>query len=83
MDHLISARRPDQVIVNKKKKRKKKTCQIVNIVVPADHGWGGLEFKTTTIHRAVEVGLNTEKSPGDVTQTPVKNQQIELVWKIC
>ena len=32
-DHLISARRPDQVIVN----NEKKTCRIVNITVPADH----------------------------------------------
>ena len=33
-DHLISARRPDQVIVNKKKKR---TSRIVDFVIPADH----------------------------------------------
>ena len=30
--HLISARRPDQVIINKKKR----TCQIVDFAVPAD-----------------------------------------------
>ena len=41
-DHLISTRRPDLVIVNKKKKKKKKkekkekrTCRIVNFAVPA------------------------------------------------
>ena len=34
----------------------------------------------------VENGQNTEKSPGDlrrlaVTQTPVKNHQLTLIWK--
>ena len=33
-DHLISARRPDLMIVKKKKKR---TCRIVDYAVPADH----------------------------------------------
>ena len=32
-DHLISARRPDLVIINKKKR----TCKIVNFATPADH----------------------------------------------
>ena len=48
-DHLITDRRPDQVIVNKKKKKKKKkkerkkknkekrTCRIVDFAVPTDH----------------------------------------------
>ena len=35
-DHLISARRPDLIIINKKKK-KKKICKIVDFAVPADH----------------------------------------------
>ena len=34
-DHLISARRPDLVIINKKKK--KKISQTVDFAVPADH----------------------------------------------
>ena len=34
MDHLISVRRPDLIIINKKKKR---TCKIVEFSVPADH----------------------------------------------
>ena len=34
-DHLISARRPDLIIINKKKK--KKTCKIVDFAVPTDH----------------------------------------------
>ena len=34
-DHLILARRPDLVIVNKKK-RKKRTCWIVNFAIPSD-----------------------------------------------
>ena len=33
-DHLISARRPDLVIVSS---RKKKTRQIVDFTIPADH----------------------------------------------
>ena len=33
MDHLISARRPDLIIINKKKK----VCKIVDFAVPADH----------------------------------------------
>ena len=32
-DHLISARRPDLIIINKKKKR---TCKIVDFADPAD-----------------------------------------------
>ena len=36
-DHLILARWPEQVIVNKKEKKKKKTDQIVDLAVPADH----------------------------------------------
>ena len=32
-DHLISARRPDLIIINKKKKR---ICKIVDFAVPAD-----------------------------------------------
>ena len=36
-DHLISARRPDFIIINKKKKKKKRTCKIVYFTVPADH----------------------------------------------
>ena len=34
-DHLIPARRPDLIIINKKKKR---FCKIVDFAVPADHG---------------------------------------------
>ena len=36
-DHLISARRPDLIIINKKKKKKKKISKIVDFAVPADH----------------------------------------------
>ena len=32
-DHLISARRPDLIIINKKKR----TCKIVDFAAPADH----------------------------------------------
>ena len=36
IDHIISARRPNQVIVNKKKK-KKTTCRIMDFTVSVDH----------------------------------------------
>ena len=36
-DHLIPARRPDLIIINKKEKKKKRTCKIVDFAVPADH----------------------------------------------
>ena len=41
-DHVISARRPTFIIINKKqktkkKKTKKKICKIVDFAVPADH----------------------------------------------
>ena len=51
-------------------------------------GTGGFGNKKTNRdhpnYRIVEVGLNTEKSPGDlrrpaVTQTPVENHQLTLV----
>ena len=35
-DHLIPARRPDLIVINKKKK--KRICKIVDFAVPADHG---------------------------------------------
>ena len=39
IDHQISARRPDLIIINKKRKKekKKRTCKIVDFAVPADH----------------------------------------------
>ena len=36
-DHLISTRRLDLIIINKKKKRKKRICKIVDFAVSADH----------------------------------------------
>ena len=36
-DHVIPARRPDLIIINKKKKKRKKICKIVDFAVPADH----------------------------------------------
>ena len=35
-DHLLSAKRPDLIII-KQKKKKKKICKIVDFAVPADH----------------------------------------------
>ena len=40
LDHLITARRPDLVIISnskKRKKEKKRACRIVDFAVPADH----------------------------------------------
>ena len=42
MDHLISARRPDLIIINKKKR----TCKIVDFAVSADHRIKLKECKT-------------------------------------
>ena len=36
-DHLISARGPDLIIINKKKKKKERIYKIVDFSVPADH----------------------------------------------
>ena len=36
-DHLIPARRPVLIIINKKTTKKKRTCKIVDFAVPADH----------------------------------------------
>ena len=36
-DHLIPARRPELVIINKKKKKRKRICKIVDLAVSADH----------------------------------------------
>ena len=36
MNHLISVRRPDLIII-KKKKKEKKICKIINFTVPTDH----------------------------------------------
>ena len=36
-DHLILARRPDFIIINKQQQKKERTCCIVNFAVLADH----------------------------------------------
>ena len=36
-DHLIPARRPDLIIINKKKKKKRKFVNFVDFAVPVDH----------------------------------------------
>ena len=41
MDHLIPARRPDLIILNKKKRN----CKIVDFTVPADHRINMKEFE--------------------------------------
>ena len=37
IDHLISARRPDLTIINKKNQKNKRNCKIVDFAVPAGH----------------------------------------------
>ena len=52
---------------------------------------GGLVNKKTSVNHPdyciINIGQNTEKSPGDrrrlaVTQTPVRNYQLMVAWKI-
>ena len=126
-DNLISARRPDLIIIYQKKK---KTCKIVDFAVldiqrrkkkenekkdkhldlamegdnytnrdwscwyshqRINKGAGGLgSWKTSGDHpnnNIFENGQNTENSHGysrrlAVTQTPVKDHQLKLMWKI-
>ena len=66
------ARRPDLIIITKKMR----ICKIVDFAVPADH----------PNYNIIEIGQNTEKSPGDlrrlaVTRTPLKDNQLTLMWK--
>ena len=46
---------------------------------------GGGRLEITTNYSIIENSQNTEKSPGNlrlaVTQTPVKNHQLKLMWK--
>ena len=37
MDHLISAKRSDLIIINSKKKKKNRNCKIVDFAAPTDH----------------------------------------------
>ena len=118
MDHLISARRLDLIIINKKRtsrivdfadyriklKESEKKDKYLNLVRDDDTncnwcswyshqrisaGIKGLGNKRTIgdhpNYSIVEIGQNTEKSPRDlrfsVTQIPVRNHQLRLVWK--
>ena len=133
-DHLISARRPDLVIINKKKKRTDRIVAFADAVKQRvklkDSEKNdkfqelAIELKKTVEHERdgytncrwcswyshqrigkmtrglgnkrksgdnpnysiVEIGQTTEESPGDlrrlvVTQTPVKDHQLTLMWK--
>ena len=71
MDHVISAGRPDQRIINNKKK-KKRICNIVDFAVPADH----------RIKLKVCEKKDRELKKLVVTQTPVKDQELTLMWKL-
>ena len=46
-DHLIPARRPDFIIINKKKK--KRICNIVDFAVPEDHRINLKEYEKTLL----------------------------------
>ena len=124
-DHLISARRLDLIIINKKReltdyRGKLKKCvkrdKYLNLARELKILWnmkvtikpivigalgtvtkristrsGGLgNYRTGGDHQnycIIEIGENTEKSPGDlrrlvVIQTLVRNHQLMLVWKI-
>ena len=132
-DHLISARRPNLIIIN----IKERTSRILDFAIPANHkiqlkesekkdkyldfarelkktmeregdnytnddcySWyshqkistrnGGLGDKRTggdcPIYYIIEVGQDTENSPGDsrilaVTKILVENHQLTLMWK--
>ena len=123
-DHLISARRPDLLIINNKKKENMQNCRLRCPGWPQNKtegkwkegistwallrnwknygtwrwqlcqriikGIGGLEGRRTSgdypNYNTIENGQNTEKSPENlkrltVTQTPVKNHQLKLMWK--
>ena len=114
-DHLISARRPDLIIINKKKRKFAKLSTLL-FRLTTEYNWKNVKrdlvrelkklwnMKVTIIpiviglyqlwrtsgdhpnYYIIENGQNTEKSPGDlrrlaVTQTPVKNHQLTLIWK--
>ena len=70
----------------------KKLCNMKVIVIPTiqSPGIGGYGNKRMSgdhsNYSIVEIGQNTKKSPEDsrrlaVTQTPVENHQLTLVWK--
>ena len=63
-DHLISARRPDLIIINKKKKT---VCKIVGFAVPADHiiKLKECEKKDKYLDLARELKKKTMKHEGD------------------
>ena len=91
MDHLISARRPDLMIINKKKK----TSKIVDLAVSADHRIKLKECEKknkyfdlarelkklwnmqVTIIPIAENGQNTEKSPGDLRRLAVTQTPVK------
>ena len=64
-DHLISARRPDLIIINKK--RKKRSCKIIDFAVPADHRikLKECEKKDKYLHLARELKKITEHEGDD------------------
>ena len=70
-NHLISARRPDLVIISKKKKRKKKkkrTRRIVDLAVPADHR---VEFKESEKEKYLNYARDWIKKPWNMKVTVI------------
>ena len=63
MNHLIQARRPDRMIINKRKR----TCKIVDFAVPADHGlkWKESEKKDKYLDLTRELKKTVEHESDD------------------
>ena len=60
-DHLISVRRPDLIIINKKKR----TCKIVDFVVPADHRLKLKEIKKMDKYQTLLGNYKNHEHEGD------------------
>ena len=75
-DHLISAKRPDLIIINKKKR----TCKIVNFAVPADHR---IKLKECEKKKYLELGRELKKLWNmQVTIIPIVIGAFRTVTKI-
>ena len=64
-DRLISARRPDLIIINKKKK--KRICKIVDFAVPADHRINVKECKKNDMY--LDLAMELKKKLWNMKKT--------------
>ena len=60
-DHLISARRPELIIIN----NKKRTCKIVDFAIPADHRIKLKEYEKKYISTSTLRGKKTVEHESD------------------